>query len=69
MCRLLPRTSRVISDLSQPWGDSATCTSCGKCVQSCPTGALTEKGLAVEEMVKRNDNISRLAIRQQGGNR
>ena len=36
--------SRIISDLAEPWGDSATCTACGKCVQSCPTGALFEKG-------------------------
>ena len=61
--------SMVTSEMNQPWGDSRSCTNCGKCVQSCPTGALAEKGLAVEEMVKRNDNISRLAIRQQGGNR
>ncbi|MDP2999030.1 MAG: bidirectional hydrogenase complex protein HoxU [Bryobacterales bacterium] len=61
--------SMVTSEMNQPWGESRSCTNCGKCVQSCPTGALTEKGLAVEEMVKRNDNISRLAIRQQGGNR
>ena len=27
-------------------------------MQACPTGALAEKGWAVEEMVKRNDNIS-----------
>ena len=32
--------SEVITDLDQPWGDSQTCTSCGKCVQVCPTGAL-----------------------------
>jgi bidirectional [NiFe] hydrogenase diaphorase subunit len=37
-------TSRIISDLAEPWGDSRTCTDCGKCVQSCPTGALFEKG-------------------------
>jgi bidirectional [NiFe] hydrogenase diaphorase subunit len=36
--------SRIISDLAEPWGDSATCTACGKCVQVCPTGALFEKG-------------------------
>lgn len=36
--------SMVVSDLATPWGDSATCTDCGKCVQSCPTGALFEKG-------------------------
>lgn len=36
--------SRIISDLAEPWGDSATCTDCGKCVQTCPTGALFETG-------------------------
>jgi bidirectional [NiFe] hydrogenase diaphorase subunit len=36
--------SRIISDLAEPWGDSATCSDCGKCVQACPTGALFEKG-------------------------
>ena len=34
--------ARIISDLNQPWGESA-CTSCGKCVQVCPTGALFDK--------------------------
>ena len=36
--------SRIISDLAEEWGDSATCTGCGKCIQTCPTGALFEKG-------------------------
>jgi bidirectional [NiFe] hydrogenase diaphorase subunit len=44
---------RVISDLNQPWGSSETCTGCGKCVQVCPTEALSEKGKAVAEMTKR----------------
>ncbi|MGD0462230.1 MAG: bidirectional hydrogenase complex protein HoxU [Tepidisphaeraceae bacterium] len=44
--------SRVIIDLNQPWGDSETCTGCGKCVRICPTGALTRKGTGVAEMEK-----------------
>ncbi|MBI4874628.1 MAG: bidirectional hydrogenase complex protein HoxU [Acidobacteria bacterium] len=61
-------TSVLIAELNRPWGDSRNCTNCGKCVQACPTGALAEKGFATGEMTKRNDNISRLAVRQ-GGNR
>jgi bidirectional [NiFe] hydrogenase diaphorase subunit len=34
----------VITDL----GESDTCTSCGKCVQVCPTGALFSKGAVAE---------------------
>ena len=45
--------ARVITDLNQPWGSSETCTSCGKCINVCPTGALFEKGRAVAEMTKR----------------
>jgi len=36
--------SRIICDLAGSWGDSPTCTDCGKCVRVCPTGALFEKG-------------------------
>jgi bidirectional [NiFe] hydrogenase diaphorase subunit len=42
----------VITDLGQPWGESESCTSCGKCVQVCPTGALFSKGRTVAEMRK-----------------
>jgi len=43
---------RVVTDIGTPWGESTTCTSCGKCVQVCPTGALFEKGRAVAEGAK-----------------
>lgn len=42
--------SRIISDLNQSWGSSESCTKCGKCVMSCPTGALFYKGSTVAEM-------------------
>jgi bidirectional [NiFe] hydrogenase diaphorase subunit len=42
--------SFIIDDLAQPWGDSETCTSCGKCVIACPTGALFTRGSTVAEM-------------------
>lgn len=44
--------SRVTTDMDTPWGESETCTGCGKCVQVCPTGALAEKGKAVGEMTR-----------------
>jgi bidirectional [NiFe] hydrogenase diaphorase subunit len=53
--------SGVITDLDQPWGSSVTCTSCGKCVQVCPTGALFIKGRAVGEMVKHPRFLTTLA--------
>lgn len=52
--------ARVITDLAQPWGDSTSCTSCGKCVSVCPTGALFEQGKAVTEMVKHRELLPML---------
>jgi bidirectional [NiFe] hydrogenase diaphorase subunit len=41
--------ARVATDMGTPWGESTTCTGCGKCVQVCPTGALFEKGRSIAE--------------------
>jgi bidirectional [NiFe] hydrogenase diaphorase subunit len=57
--------SRVITDLNEPWGDSDTCTSCGKCVQVCPTGALSSKGTSVAEMEKRRNFLPYLIHRRE----
>ncbi|MDX2037175.1 MAG: bidirectional hydrogenase complex protein HoxU [Isosphaeraceae bacterium] len=43
--------ARIIADMNQPWGTADTCTSCGKCVMACPTGALFHKGASVGESV------------------
>lgn len=59
--------SRVIIDLDEAWGGSESCTSCGKCVQVCPTGALVEKGKSVTEMVKRRQFLNYLRIMREAG--
>ncbi len=45
----------VITGMNQLWGQAKSCTSCGKCVQVCPTGALFKKGTTVSEMQKQQD--------------
>lgn len=55
-------TAQVITDLNQPWGESETCTGCGKCVHVCPTGALFEKGKSVAEMTKRRQFLPYLQM-------
>jgi bidirectional [NiFe] hydrogenase diaphorase subunit len=54
--------SKVITDLNEPWGSSESCTSCGKCVHVCPTGALSEKGRSVAEMEKRRQFLPYLTL-------
>jgi len=58
--------AHIISDFATPWGESTTCTSCGKCVQVCPTGALFMKGASTAELEKRTDFLSWItAMREQ----
>lgn len=57
--------SQVIIDLDQAWGTSETCTSCGKCVHVCPTGALVEKGKSVTEMLKHREFLPYLTTMRE----
>jgi bidirectional [NiFe] hydrogenase diaphorase subunit len=56
--------SLVVAENGRPWGEAASCTNCGKCVQVCPTGALVEKGQGVEEMTKRRSIVTQLAAKR-----
>jgi bidirectional [NiFe] hydrogenase diaphorase subunit len=57
--------AKVITDLNEPWGSSETCTGCGKCVHVCPTGALSEKGRSVAEMMKRRQFLPYLTLMRE----
>jgi bidirectional [NiFe] hydrogenase diaphorase subunit len=57
--------THIISDLNQPWGESDSCTTCGKCVHVCPTGALVEKGKSAGEMTKRGQFLPYLTLMRE----
>jgi bidirectional [NiFe] hydrogenase diaphorase subunit len=56
---------RVITNFNEPWGDAFNCTSCGKCVQACPTGALWPKDATMGMIKKKPEMISELVERRE----
>lgn len=51
---------RIISDFNTPWGESITCTSCGKCLHACPTGAIWSKDIVQGQLDKDPEMIGDL---------
>lgn len=57
--------SLLIADLHQPWGESA-CTRCGKCVQVCPTSALSDKSKVGSDHPKYPEFLGLLTMMREG---
>lgn len=56
---------RIISDFNTPWGESTTCTSCGKCVHACPTGAIWPKAIVQGQLNKNPGLICELVEKRK----
>lgn len=56
---------RIISDYATPWGESETCTSCGKCLHACPVGAIWPKAISQGQLVKKPEMINELVEKRK----
>lgn len=56
---------RIISDFNTPWGESVTCTSCGKCLHACPTGAIWPKAIVQGQLEKKPEMITELVEKRK----
>jgi bidirectional [NiFe] hydrogenase diaphorase subunit len=56
---------RIISDYNTPWGESETCTSCGKCLHACPVGAIWPKAISQGQLKKNPSMINELVEKRK----
>ena len=55
----------IVAGLDQPWGEVDACTSCGKCVDACPTGAIFHKGETTGEKASDRDKFAFLTTARE----
>jgi len=59
------RHCRIVAGLDQPWGEVEACTSCGKCVDVCPTGALFRREDCSGEKQPHGERIAPLRLARE----
>ncbi len=57
--------SYIVSGLDQPWAEVEACTSCGKCVDACPTGAIFRKSSTTGEKARDREKLEFLVMARE----